>query len=106
MDGNDLLTFYLNALGSLLAVGSNLYGVRCGDPRMRSLRASIGALAGFYFAGYVWVIWTGGVADWSAFFRKVSLVGWVVVWSLPPLVGSRVYQRTMRALDHMRGGGP
>jgi hypothetical protein len=106
VEGHDLLTFYGNAAGSLLAVAANLYGVRCGDPRLRSLRAAIGALAGFYFFGYVWVIWTGGVADWSAFYRKVALVAWVLVWTFPPLIGSRVYQRTMRAFDHVRGGGP
>lgn len=97
-----MLAFYLNALGSLLAVGANLYGVRYGDPYFRGLRAAIGALAGFYFAGYLWVIADGDTETWSNFYRKVALFAWVLVWVLPPVLGAQAHQRTKRTLEAFR----
>ncbi len=94
-----MLTFYLNALGALAATSANLYAVRFGDPLLRGLRAAVGALAGFYFAGYVWVISGADVVAWSEFYRKVSLVAWVLVWTLPPVLGARSHQRTKRNLE-------
>lgn len=99
-----MLAFYLNALGALTATAANLYGVRFGDPVLRGLRAAIGALAGFYFAGYVWVINTANEVAWSQFYRRVALVAWVLVWSLPPVLGARAHQRTMRTLEALKAG--
>ena len=99
-----MLAFYLNALGALSATVANLYGVRYGDAALRGLRAAIGALAGFYFAGYLWVIETGDTAAWGDFYRKVSLVAWMLVWCFPPVLGARAHQRTRRALGSI--GGP
>lgn len=93
-----MLAFYLNALGALLATTANLYGVHYGDPLLRGLRAAIGALAGFYFAGYVWVIAHGDELLWSRFYRWVSVAAWVLVWIFPPVLGARTHQRTKRAL--------
>lgn len=94
-----MLAFYLNAVGALAATAANLYGVHYGDPLLRGLRAAIGALAGFYFAGYVWVITTLDETAWALFYRKVSLVAWALVWCLPPVLGARTYQRTKRNLE-------
>jgi hypothetical protein len=96
-----MLAFYMNALGALCAAAANLYGVRYGDPILRGLRAAIGALAGFYFGGYVWVIVTLDQEAWSLFFRRVSLVAWALVWCLPPVLGARAHQRTRRALNNI-----
>ena len=96
-----MLTFYLNAFGALVATIANLYAVHYGDPLLRGLRAAVGALAGFYFAGYVWAIETGDTAAWGDFYRKVSFVAWVLVWTLPPVLGARAHQRTRRTLEAM-----
>ena len=94
-----MVAFYLNALGALVATAANLYGVHYGDTALRGLRAAIGALAGFYFAGYVWVLVTLDEEAWSSVYRKVSLVAWVLVWALPPVLGARAHQRTKRSLE-------
>ena len=95
--------FWWNAVGSLLAALANLYGAWKGDPRLAQLRASIAALALFYLLGYLLVIFSGwDPADWSAFYRRVALVSWPLVWVAPPLIGTRTHQRTTRALKQLQ----
>lgn len=86
MDGVDRLIFELNMVGALFACAVNLWAAISPGPftMWRPLRAVTALLAGVYATGYALVL-AGAlpVAQWSEFFRGVSLMVWPIVWAGP-----------------------
>lgn len=102
----DRAVFVVNLLGALAAAMVNLGGaVRPGPFGVwRPLRAAVGVLALIYAAGYVVVLvgWVP-ILKWSAFYRGVSPVAWLVVWCGPALVSWRAWHYAKRdAAAYMR----
>jgi hypothetical protein len=95
----DTVVFILNGTFAFLAVAVNAWAARNDDRRRRPLRVAIGLLAAVYAVGYVWVLTTGDIADWSELFRGISVISWPLVWCAPPITGVIIHQRDKRKLQ-------
>lgn len=94
MDGPDLAVIWLNLLGSTAAVPINFIAARRGFLATAWLHYVIGAIAAIYAIGYAMLLaGTVSVADWSAFYRGVSVPVWFVVWSLPSLLSLLTWRK-------------
>lgn len=103
MKTTDVVIAWLNLVPCMFAAIVNLWAARIGWPDWSPLRTTVGTLAAFYALGYIALL--AGFVDflsWSRFYRGVSPIVWLVVWSGPVLESRRLWTRwqvQVRAVD-------
>lgn len=106
MTGADTDVIWANLVCCLVAVGANLWAStrRGGWSEWRPLRLAVALLAVVYATGYTLLLaGTVDLRSWSAFYRGVSPVAWLVVWAGPAVWSSHAWHRFSSGLsDHVR----
>ena len=93
----DHLIIAANLLGCLFAICANVCAAHVGFLVHRTLASVVAVIASGYLVGYgLLLAGTIEVAQWSAFFRGVSVVVWPVVWAGPAIVSLLAWRHTSR----------
>lgn len=106
MNGADTAIIWANLICCLVAVTANMWAStrRGGWSEWRPLRLAVALLAVVYATGYALLLaGTVDLRSWSAFYRGVSPVAWLVVWAGPAVWSTHVWRRFSRGLsEHVR----
>ena len=99
----DVLVFAAMFVAATAAAAVNTYSAHRGVPTLRPARAVQATLAVMYAGGFI-VVLVGWVqpADWSAFFRPISLITWPAVWIIPTVVADRTWRGVEEGIDRLR----
>lgn len=90
----DLVIFWLNLAGAAAAVPVNFLAGRRGFLATAWVHYVLAAIALVYAVGYVMVLTnTLAPAQWSAFFRGVSVPVWWIVWTMPAAQSLLMWRR-------------
>lgn len=101
MSDVDRVVLGMNAVLAVVAFGACMVGARFGDPRRRPVWTAVAITALVYVAGFLWVIATENVPEWSRLFRGVSIVVWPLVWATPPLHDAWLQHRDMHRVKRI-----
>lgn len=96
MSTADTILFWLNLVLSLAAIPAMLWGLALASRPMRVLRLITACLAGFYAAGYVWVLIIRDPVEWSALFRRAAPLSFAIVWIAGPVMATLERKRMVR----------
>ena len=96
MSHADRAWFTLSLILATVAIPANLWGLRLASQRIQAMRAFIAILAAVYVSGYVWVLQTGDVKEWSETFRPVAPWAFSSVWILAPVFATMERRKIVR----------
>lgn len=100
MSTTDLAVLYLNAAGTILAIGANVVAAHVGFLLPRWFTTIVACIAGMYLIGYgLLLTGTIEVLNWSSFYRGVSVFVWPIVWAGPALLSLAMWRHSKAEIE-------
>lgn len=99
----DLVVIWLNLIAAVGATAANVWAMTVSRWPYRWVFAVSAAMALVFAGGYVWLLgeFPERAQEWSQVMRGVSLLAWVLVWTMVPVVSTLASLRAHRALGEV-----